>query len=98
MSGVPIIRFEVENLRHTVTLALQGYVAKMDSDIQTAVAQACSPECVALVIQATARKEIDAAVRQEVENFFRYGNGRETIKRAVAEKLAIRAEEHCSDG
>lgn len=93
MSGVPIIRFEVENLRHTVTLALQDYVAKMDADIQAAVAAAMTPENVSRAIQDAASAEIDLAIKCEISNFFRYGNGREAIKKAVAETLDRRGEE-----
>ena len=86
-----MIRFEVANLRHTVTLALQDYVAKMDADIQAAVAAAMTPENVSRAIQDAASKEIEHAIRGEISEFFRYGNGRDVIKKAVADTLDRRA-------
>lgn len=98
MSGIPIIRFEVENLRHTVTLALQDYVAKMDADIQAAVAAAMTPENVSRAIRDAASKEIEHSIQREISDFFRFGNGRKAIKKAVTETLDRRAEEDRSDG
>lgn len=87
MSGVPIIRFEVEQMRHAVTLALCEYAMKMDADIQAAVAAAMTPENVSRAIQEAASKEIEHAIQGEISNFFRFGKGREAIKKAVTETL-----------
>lgn len=93
MSGIPIIRFEVENMRHTVTLALSEYVAKMDADIQAAIARAMTPERISAAIQDAAAKEIEHAIQGEISNFFRFGRGRDMVKKAVTETLDRRATE-----
>lgn len=87
MSGVPIIRFEVEQMRHAITLALSDYAMRMDADVQAAVAAAMTPENVSRAIHDAASKEIEHAIRGEISNFFRFGKGREAIKKAVTETL-----------
>lgn len=86
----PMIRLEIQGMKHAVQVALSDYAAKMNSEIQAAIEAACTAQHITAIIEETARREVDSAIRQEIERFFRYGDGRETIKAAVAAMLAKR--------
>jgi hypothetical protein len=79
----PIIRLEIEGMKHTIMQAMTQYVAQMDSDIQAAVERACRPEVITVLIEETARREISKAVTDSVEAFYRYGEGHAVIRDIV---------------
>ena len=79
----PVIRLEVEGMRHTIKVALSEYAARMDADIQAAVDAYCDPKNIRAVVDDIASKEIKAAIQGEVERYFRSGFGRAAIREAV---------------
>lgn len=85
--NVPIIKIEIEGMKHTIMHAMTQYIAQMDEDIQNAIERACKPEIIATIIEETARKEISQAVANEVECFYKYGPGRTAIREAVVNSL-----------
>jgi len=86
--NIPIIRLEVEGMRHTVQTALMEHAAKMDSSIQAAVEAYCTDANIDAVVRKAATEAIDAAVREEVRSFFGYGRaGRAAIREAVTHFL-----------
>jgi hypothetical protein len=87
MPGMPIIRFEVEGMKHSISVALTEYAVKMDADIQAAIEAACTPEHLLRVIKDKAQSVIDRTIAEEVERFFRYGAGRAVIANAVQDIL-----------
>jgi len=91
--SVPIIRIEIEGMKHTIMHAMTQYIAQMDEDIQNAVERACKPEMIADIIEPTARQEISNAVTNEVEAFYKYGPGRTAIREAVVNTLLKEGEE-----
>ncbi len=86
----PQLKFEVHDMRERVIHALSVLQEKMDAEITQAVREYCTPENLAAIIQKTADKEIEAAIRGAVEDFFRYGPGRHVIKEAVETTLKRR--------
>lgn len=86
--NVPIIRLEVEGMRHTMLTALTEHAAKMDYSIQRAVEAYCTPENIDAVVSNAARAALDDAVREEVRAFFRAGRaGRLAVREAVTHWL-----------
>jgi len=86
---MPIIRFEIEGMRHALSIALSEHIAKLDESMQQAVENFCRPENVGPLIEKIARDELSAAVRAEVERFYRFGDGREAVAAAVRESLDL---------
>ena len=84
---IPIIRLEVEGMKHQIMVALTAYAAQMDSDIQAAVDEYCTPEHITATVKNIAKGEIDKAIKEEVSKFFSYGNGRTAIMEAVKATL-----------
>lgn len=86
--SMPVIRLKIEQMEHTVAVALTDYEAQLDSEIQEAVKRACKPENVQRVIDATVYQEVNRALEASVKSFFGYGGkGAEIINRMVQQKL-----------
>jgi len=90
--NMPIIRLEVQGMKHTITHALMEHQTQMDEDIQKAVEDYCSEENISRVITQACRAELEQAIKEEVSSFFRYGDGRKAIKAAVGANLMAQEE------
>lgn len=88
--NVPLIRLEVEHMKQSMVHACSIYLAKMDEQIQAAVERECTVENVTRIIQNAAAEAITKAIKEEVDAFFRYGDGRKVINKAVTEQLGAR--------
>lgn len=83
-----LIRLEVEGMKHSMVTALTEHHALISSEIVEAVERYCTKENIESVVRAAAHKALDSALREEVENFFRWpGKGREVVAAAVRAKL-----------
>jgi len=87
----PLIRLEVQGMRHAIQVALQKHLLCMDKDIQTALDNICTPENISNIVFDTAKFEIKAAIDAEIQKFYRYGDGRKVIQDAVQRKLREQA-------
>ena len=84
MMNVPIIRLEVERMKETILAALPRHAAMMDASIQAAIEAYCTPENINLVVQEVVKHNLDAAVKEEVRNFFQWSApGRQAVREAV---------------
>ena len=82
--NVPIIRLEVERMKHSILTALSEHSAQLDESIQAAVEAYCTPENINAVVRKTAMEALDAAVKEEVRNFFQWSKpGRQAVREAV---------------
>lgn len=90
MDTIPIIRLEVNRMRHALQVALLEHSATMDADMQHAIEQFCTPENIHQVIHETASKVLTDIIQEEVKNFFRFGDGRGIVAEAVKAKLLNR--------
>lgn len=85
--GMPIIRFEVEGMRHAIMHALSDHQAQMDGYVQAAIDKFCAPENLMAIINGLVETEAHRAIRKKVRAFFRNGEGREVIRELVIKKL-----------
>ena len=86
--NIPIIKLEIQGMRHTVCTALTQHTAVLDENIQKAVEEFCRPESLDALVRKIALQEINSAVSEEIQNFFRWsGNGRKAIKEAVIKAM-----------
>ena len=84
---IPIIRFEVTQMRHALMVALTEHSLRMDADFQNAINRFCTPENIAHVIDEAVNATLHGVIKEEVTKFFRYGDGRSAVAKAVKEKL-----------
>ena len=68
-------------------MALAEHAMQMDADIKSAVDDYCTAEHLAEVVKKAATSALDAAIKEEVDAFFRYGNGRIAVAEAVKESI-----------
>jgi hypothetical protein len=85
--NIPVIRLEVQGMKYSIQTALMQHAAQMDADIQAAVEAYCTPENLSEVIRKAARDALATAIKDEVDKFFRYGNGRKAVAEAVKESI-----------
>ena len=85
--NTPIIRLEIEGMRQTILAALTQHHVQLDTYIQSALEKYCSDDYIQGVVDASAKRALDEAIKGEVESFFRYGPGRAAVKAAIAERL-----------
>lgn len=86
--SIPIIRFEVEGMKHSLMIALREHSALMDSQVQQAVEDFCKPENIDMVMRNMVNEQMKRAVEEEVRNFFSYGDGRRAVRDAVHATLS----------
>ena len=85
---IPIIRLEMDAMRHALALAMTDYVAQYDETLQRAIANFCTPDNLDRIIMAETDRILGQIIREEVRSWFTHGAGREVIKQAVAQRLA----------
>lgn len=86
--NVPIIRLEVEGMKHAMLQALSNYHVQMDQEVKAAVEAYCTPENLSHILHKEVYQQLDFAVKEEVRRFFDYsGNGRAAVREAVENYL-----------
>lgn len=90
MDTIPIIRLEVNRMRHVLQVALMEHSATMDADMQHAIEQFCTPENIHEIIHEAASRVLREIIHEEVQNFFRFGDGRGAVADAIKKKLMNR--------
>lgn len=59
----------------------------MDADIQTAIIAFCTPENLARVVQTEASRVLDMVIKDEINKFFSYGDGRKAVAASIKETI-----------
>lgn len=90
LDTIPIIRLEVNRMRHALQVALTEHSATMDADMQHAIEQFCTSENIHQIIHETASRVLADIIQEEVKNFFRFGDGRGAVADAIKKKLLNR--------
>ncbi|CAB4159192.1 hypothetical protein UFOVP707_61 [uncultured Caudovirales phage] len=86
--NIPIITLQVEGMKHTVRTALMREAAALDKGVQDALDKLCTEERIAAIVEEEARRQIEAALKEEVQSFFRWSAaGRAAVREAVHEHL-----------
>lgn len=84
---IPIIRLEVEHLKHCILHAFSDYTLKFDETLKRAVEAYCTSATVDKVMTEAVEREMRTAIEQEIKDFFKYGEGREAVSAAVKARL-----------
>jgi hypothetical protein len=85
--NVPVIRLELHGIKQTLLVALADHNAQIDADVRAAIDRFCEPTTLRETVMSAATSAIKRAVQEEVESFFKYGNGRAAIKAAVQQAM-----------
>lgn len=89
----PIIKLEVDHMRHSVMVALTEYQVQLDQYFQEEIDRFCSPENLRRIIAEEVEKDVAEAVKNAVKSWFLYNaDGQKIIKEAISKKLTEEAE------
>ena len=83
----PVIRLEIEGMRYAILRTFSECQAEMDANVTRVVEEYCKPDNLDRAIEKIAATAIDEAIHQYVRDFFQQGAGRESVRRAVAQRL-----------
>lgn len=83
----PLLRLELEGMKHTILTLLGDQAGLLNKEFEQAVEDYCTPENLEHIIREQTATSIEAAIKEEIRNFYLYGKGRAVIKAAVIMKL-----------
>lgn len=88
MESLPIIRLEVEYMKHAICHAFSQHQMQLDEAVKAAVDTFCQPDHINGIVADAVDRTLRDGVQKAVESFFRYGAGGDTIKEQVIKKLS----------
>jgi len=95
---LPIIKLQLQNMKHSIAHAFHAHHMTVDRDVQEAIERFCDAGHVKRIIEDEVSTAIEWALKEEVRAFFKYGGeGREVIRKAVRLKLLKEEELEASD-
>lgn len=86
--NIPMIRLELDGMKYAIISAFNQHQAQQDANVRAAVDAYCSGGNLQQVLNTAVRETLNRVIKDEVENFYRYGEGRELVKKLVQERLA----------
>lgn len=86
-NGMPIIRVEIEQIRQQILYALSGYEAELNQLLRESIERYLTPENISRVVAEQVGPVIQNVIREETEQFYKYGEGRKIIREIVRKRL-----------
>lgn len=87
MHTIPIIRLEVEHMKHAIISAFNDTALQLDEAIRNAINAYCQPENIQHVVTTEVKRVLDEVIKAEIKDFYQYGEGRKIVKDAVIKRL-----------
>lgn len=87
LDTMPIITLEISRMKYGIQHALSQHHFQISEEIKNAVDRFCEPENINRIIQAQASATLEQVIKEEIDNFFRRGDGRTAITEAVKSTL-----------
>lgn len=84
---MPIIKLEVEQMKHFMMVALSEYTTQIDETLKLSIEAYCTPENLQRVIGEEVQRTLNLVIREQVKNWFTFGEGHRVVKEAVEQKL-----------
>lgn len=79
VNRMPIIKIEVESMKHTIQHAMHEHFVKIDAMIQAEIERVTNPENIKFEISCIAQKVMKEEVDKAVRHYFSFGEGRQKI-------------------
>jgi hypothetical protein len=86
--NIPMVRLELEGMKYAIISAFNVHQAEQDANVRAAVEAYCNSGNLQQVLNTAVRETLNRAIKDEVERFYTYGEGRALVKRLVQERLA----------
>lgn len=87
MYDVPLVKIELENMRQTVIVALSNYQGQISQNVNEQLKDIVNNFDFSKVVNDTATKVIEEAIRDALTSYFKYGDGRRVIETTISEML-----------
>jgi hypothetical protein len=87
MTSFPVIRLEVEGMRLSMLHAFSQLQIDQHAYVKEALEAYCQEGNLKAVFAEAVEKALDQAIREEVQKFFTYGEGRKAVVEAIQLKL-----------
>lgn len=87
MRDQPIISVSISGMRESLRVAVVEHSEEINTILQNAIDEYCTPANLQSVILSTVRTQINKAVQDAIKHYYQYGEGREEVKKAVEEAL-----------
>ena len=88
MNNIPIIKLEVERMKHTILTCLSDYQLRMDASIKAEIERVCESGELKRLIAEAVQDGIMTGVKKEIEDFYKWGKGAEAIRESVKKGLS----------
>lgn len=86
-STIPVIRLEVDYMKHAILHAFTAHQLQIDQDVKAALDRFCRPENIQAIVSKAVDSTLEHAIKSEIEKFYLYGAGRSVIAEAVKKRL-----------
>ena len=83
----PIITLRMEGMRKTLHQALMVRAEEFSEYVDQAIKSACTKARIQEIVDHATEEVIKDSIKKEIEAFYRYGEGRDIIKKRVVEML-----------
>lgn len=87
MMNFPVVKLEIEGMRHALHTALSEHALLLDTTLKEAIDSFCEPQNIRAIIMTKAHQQMRVQVEQAVTEFFTYGEGRKAISEEVKKRL-----------
>ena len=87
MSTVPVIKLEVERMKHTLLMMINDETLRLDEQLKAAVEAYCSEGNLTRVINEYVNVQMKRAIEDAVQQFYQWGPGKKLVAEVVYTKL-----------
>jgi len=85
---LPVIKIEIEGMRHAICTMLHEHAMTMDETFQAAVNDFLKPENMEIFIKETVAHTMRGVIGETIREYFTYGEGKKAIRDAVKQAFA----------
>lgn len=87
MFNMPMVRIELEGMKHQIVHALASHNEEIEKAIEEQLAATIKTFPFEETVRQLAREVISASIKEALEYYFKYGEGRDVVKKSILERL-----------
>lgn len=82
------VDLKLENLQQNILMAFHDCQLELNEMVKVEVLRACNTEQLKYQVEVATRQAVEHAIKDSINNYFRYGEGKSFIKQAAEKRLA----------
>lgn len=87
----PRLNLQLQGMQHSIMTALAQHHEELARMVQDSINRLCTVENLKIIIDETAKSEIEQAIKEQIRKFYAYGEGKIIIENAVKQTLSEKA-------